>query len=278
MVRPLVFILCFLIVLPLGILAAQEVPGLPVNEYRIGAKDLLEIRVFELPELNQTARVAEDGSITISLLGKIEVAGLTAQELETKLAATLEEKYTTGGAHVTVFIKEFQKVAIIGAVTRPGLYELAGPTTLLMIIAQAGGLTTQAWNEIYIHRQLPDGKQTIITVPLGDLSSGKQESNIELRPKDVVSVPVDQTMSVFVYGEVKTPGAITFLGSKKITVLQAIAQAGGPTEWAQKGKVTIRRKDKKTGKEMVIRVNLKNMVSGKTADLVLEDGDVVIIP
>lgn len=278
MPRPLVFIFCFFLIFPLDILAPQEVQGLPVNEYRIGANDLLEIRVFELPELNQTARVAEDGSITISLLGKVEVAGLTAQELEVKLASILEEKFTTGGAHVTVFIKEFQKVAVIGAVARPGMYELAGPTTLLMIIAQAGGLTTQAWNEIYVYRQLLDGKQTIITIPLEDLSRGKQEFNIELKPKDVVSVPVDQTLSVFVYGEVKTPGAIPFLSSKKITVLQAIAQAGGPTEWAQKGKVTIRRKDKKTGIEMVLRVNLKSVASGRTADLVLEDGDVVIVP
>ena len=195
-----------------------------------------------------------------------------------KLAAILEEKYTTGGAHVTVFIKEFQKVAVIGAVARPGLYELAGPTTLLMIIAQTGGVTTQARNEIYIHRQLPDGKQTIITVSLEDLSGGKQEFNIELKPKDVISVPVDQTQSVFVYGEVKTPGAITFLSSKRITILQAIAQAGGPTEWAKTSKVTIRRKNKQTGKEMVIRVNLKRLINGKTADLMLEDGDVVIVP
>jgi polysaccharide export outer membrane protein len=68
------------------------------------------------------------------------------------------------------------------------------------------------------------------------------------------------------------------LSSKKITLLQAVAQAGGPTEWAKKSRVVIKRKDKKTGKEMKIRVNLKNMVSGKVADIVLEEGDVVIIP
>ena len=85
-------------------------------------------------------------------------------------------------------------------------------------------------------------------------------------------------LNVFVYGEVKTPGVIPFLSSKKITLLQAIAQAGGPTEWAKKTKVMIKRKDKKTGKEMKIRVNLKNMISGKIADIVLEEGDVVIVP
>jgi polysaccharide export outer membrane protein len=91
-------------------------------------------------------------------------------------------------------------------------------------------------------------------------------------------VPIDQTLNVFVYGEVKSPGAIPYLSSKKITLLQAVAQAGGPTEWAKKSKVLIKRKDRKTGKEMKIRVNLKSMIGGKVADLVLEEGDIVIIP
>jgi polysaccharide export outer membrane protein len=256
----------------------QETQTLPVNDYRIGAKDLLEIAVFELPELNQTVRVSEDGSITLSLLGKVEVAGLTAQELEKKLATLLDQQFTKG-AHVTVFIKEYQKVSIIGAVGQPGQYQLIGPTTLLQAIAQAGGLTAQAMNEIYIYRPGDDGKQERIVVRLEDLTTGgNQGFNIMLQPKDVVTVPVDQTLNVFVYGEVKTPGAIPYLSSKKISLVQAIAQAGGPTEWAKRSRVMIKRKDKKTGKEMQIHVNLKDMINGKIADIMLEEGDVVIVP
>ena len=256
----------------------QETQTLPVNDYRIGAKDLLEIAVFELPELNQTVRVSEDGSITLSLLGKVEVAGLTAQELEKKLVTLLDKQFTKG-AHVTVFIKEYQKVSIIGAVGRPGQYELVGPTTLLQAIAQAGGLTAQAMNELFIYRQGNDGKQERIVIKVEDLTiGGNQDLNIMLQPKDVVTVPIDQTLNVFVYGEVKSSGAIPYLSSKKITLLQAIAQAGGTTEWAKKSKVMIKRKDKKTGKEMKIRVNLKKMISGRIADINLEEGDVVIVP
>jgi polysaccharide export outer membrane protein len=261
----------------LSSVAAQDAQSLAVNEYRIGAKDLLEITVFNLPELTQTVRVSEDGSVTLSLLGRVEVAGLTAQELEKKLAGLLDQQYTKN-ARVTVFIKEFQKVAVIGAVGQPGQYEIVGPTTLLQIIAQAEGLTAQATNEIYIYRQSPDGKQSIISINLEDLNSGSQEFNIELKPKDVVSIPIDRTLNVFVYGEVKSPGAIPYQSSKRITLLQAVAQAGGPTGWAKKTKVMIKRKDKRTGQEMKIRVNLKNMISGKTADIVLEEGDVVIVP
>jgi polysaccharide export outer membrane protein len=259
------------------VFAQEESQPLQVNDYRIGPKDLLEITVFGLPELNQTVRVSEDGSITMSLLGRVEVSGLTAQELEKKLASILDKQYTKE-ARVTVFIKEYQKVSVIGAVGKPGMYELVGPTTLLQAIAQAGGLTAQAVNEIFVYRRSPDGEQTIITISLEDLSNGNQDLNIELRPKDIITVPMDRIQNVFVYGEVKTPGVIPYLSSKRITLLQAIAQAGGTTEWAKRTKVTIKRKDKKTGKEMKIPVNLKNLISGKVADIVLEEGDVVIVP
>ncbi len=263
-----------------GALLSQEQPqGQPITgDYRIGTKDLMEIRVFELPELTQTVRVAEDGSITLSLLGRIEVSGLTTQELESKLAKILEEKFLKT-AHVNVFIREYQRVSVLGAVGRPGMYEIVGPTTLLQIISQAGGLTAEAMNDLYIFRTDKDGKQTRIVVNLKDLiSNGNQELNYELRPKDVISIPIDQVQTVFVYGEVRNPGVIQFRQSKKITLLQAIAQAGGPTEWASKSGVMIKRRDKKTGKEIKIPVNLKSIESGKTADLTLEEGDVVIVP
>jgi polysaccharide export outer membrane protein len=261
-----------------GSSGSQETQTLPVNDYRIGAKDLLQIAVFELPELNQTVRVSEDGSITLSLLGKVEVAGLTAQELEKRLATLLNQQFTKG-AHVTVFIKEYQKVSVIGAVGQPGQYELIGPTTLLQAIAQAGGLTAQAMNELFIYRQGNDGRQERIVINLEDLTiSGNQDLNIVLQPKDVVSVPIDKTLNVFVYGEVKSPGAVPYLSSKKITLLQAVAQAGGTTEWAKKSRIMIKRKDKKTGKEIKIPVNLKNVINGKIADVNLQEGDVVIVP
>ena len=214
----------------------------------------------------------------MSLLGRVEVFGLTAQELEKKLASLLDQ-HNTRNARVTVFIREYQKVSVIGAVGRPGMYELIGPTTLLEAIAQAGGLTAQAMNELFVYRVGKDGKQTTIAIKIEELmTSGNQNLNIELQPKDVITVQIDQMLNVFVYGEVQAPGAVPFLRSKRITLLQAIAQAGGPTEWAKKSKVMIKRKDNKSGKEMKIYVNLRNMINGKISDIVLEEGDVVIVP
>jgi polysaccharide export outer membrane protein len=274
-----IFFICLMIFIGTFLsFAQQESPSLQVNDYRIGPKDLLEITVFGLPELSQTVRVSEDGSITMSLLGRVEVSGLTAQELEKKLASILDKQYTKE-ARVMVFIREYQKVSVIGAVGRPGMYELVGPTTLLQAIAQAGGLTAQAMNELFVYRVGKDGKQTTIAIKVEELmTSGNQDLNVELQPKDVVTIPIDQMLNVFVYGEVRTPGAVPFLRSKRITLLQAIAQAGGPTEWAKKSEVMIKRKDNKTGKEMKINVNLKNIINGRIADILLEEGDVVIVP
>jgi polysaccharide export outer membrane protein len=258
--------------------AVQQTQSPTVNDYRIGPKDLLEIAVFGLPELSHTARVAEDGSINMALLGRVEVAGLTIQELEKKLASILDQQYTKE-ARVTVFIREYQKISILGAVGRPGQYELVGPTTLLQAIAQAGGLTAQAMSELLVYRTGSDGKQERIPVKLLDVTSVENpELNITLQPKDIVVIPIDETLNVYVYGQVRTPGVIPYRSSKKITLLQAVAQAGGPTEWAKRSKVVIKRKDKKTGREVKINVNLKSVIGGRTADIVLEEGDVVIVP
>jgi polysaccharide biosynthesis/export protein len=277
-------LLCFLFI---GLLAAgqafgqplpQDLRSLPANDYKIGAKDLLQITVFELPELNQSVRVSEDGSISWGLMGKVDVSGMTAQELEKRLAALLDQKYTKG-AHVTVFIQEYQQVAVMGAVGRPGMYQLIGPTTLLQMISQAGGLTADVMGELYVFRPGADGKQERIAISIQDLiAKGDQSLNIPLQPKDVVSIPADQTVSVYVYGEVKNPGALPFKKSKQLTLLQAIAQAGATTEWAVKSAVMIKRKDKATGKEIKLTVNLRNIIKGKISDIILEEGDVVIIP
>ena len=255
----------------------QESP-IQVIDYKIGSKDLLEVKVFELPELNQTVRVSEDGSISLALLGKVDVAGLTAQELEKKLAEILDAKYTKG-AHVSVFIKEYQKVSVLGAVGKPGMYELVGPTTLLQIISQAGGLTNQAMNELFIYRQGKNGQKNRIAINMDDLVlKGNPSANIDLQANDVINVPIDQTQTVHVMGEVKTPGAIQFKLSKKITLLAAIAQAGGTTEWAATSRIIVKKKDKETGQEMRLVVDLKSIINGRKPDIILEEGDIVIVP
>lgn len=234
-----------------------------VIEYRIGTKDLLEIKVFELPELNQTVRVAEDGTIMLAVIGQVPAARLTARELEQKIAEILDAKYTKG-AHVTVIIREHQKIAILGAVSRPGLYEMAGPTTLLQILSQAGELTLQAGKEIHILRKQNNGDKERIVINVDYLMRRDTGSNLLLKPGDEIVVPFDQTLTVYVYGEIRNPGAIQFQESRGLTLLQAVAQAGGLTEWANAVQVLVKRKDPQTGQEKNLWFNLKKIIYGKS--------------
>lgn len=258
--------------------ALPQEQDLPVIDYRIGPNDLLDIKVFELPEISQIVRVAEDGTITLPMLEKIDVANLTAQQLEQKLAVLLEEKWLQT-AHVTVFIREFQKVAVLGAIAQPGMYEVSGKTTLLNMIARAGGLTSEASNELYLYRTESSGDRIRIVVNLRELTQeGNQNLNVPLQPKDEIIIPVDKIITFYVYGEVNNPGMLTARTSANMTILKAIAQAGGPTEWASKSRVIVNRHDSKTGKEAKFRVDLKAIIKGKQLDFKLEDGDIVIVP
>lgn len=258
----------------------QEGQEIFVREYKIGPKDLLEIKVFELPELNQTVRVSEDGTITIPLLGQVKIEGLTKDELEQRISGLLEEKYLKN-ARVSVFIKEYQSklVAVIGAVEKPGMYELVGRLTLLQMVSKAGGFKENASDRLFVLREGQDGATANIAIDLEDLIiNGNQKLNIPLQPNDVINIPVDKLINVYVLGAVRNPGRMEVKMSKKITVLQAIAQAGGLADGARKSGVTIKRKDKKTGKEVKMKVDLGGIMKGKKPDIELKEGDVVIIP
>jgi polysaccharide export outer membrane protein len=110
------------------------------RDYRIGPEDLLEIQVFGVDQLSRTVRVNALGLISLPLIGNLEVGGLTAQEAETLVVMRLTQSYLQN-PQVSLFIKEYttQRVTVEGAVTRPGIYPLRGPTTLLRSLALAGG-------------------------------------------------------------------------------------------------------------------------------------------
>jgi len=250
-----------------------------IVEYKIGPKDLLEISVFGLNELNQTVRVSEDGKITLPLVGEVAVDGLTKSELEKKLTTLLEAKYLQN-PQITIFIKEYQskRVSVMGAVGKPGDYELLGRQTLLQILSQAGGLTRDAAKEIIVMRRLQDGSSVSHHISIDDLIlRGDPKFNILIEPNDIINVPVDMTVVIYLFGQVKSPGAFQVKKSNMPTLLQAIAQAGGFTDRAAKGSVLIKRKDA-AGKEREIKVNTKDILKGKKKDIQLEENDTVYVP
>lgn len=251
-----------------------------IKEYKIGPKDLLEITVFELPELNQIVRVSEDGTITLPLLGPVKIDGLTKEQLEVKIAELLQKEYLNQ-ARVSVFIKEYQSklAAVIGAVEKPGMYELVGQPTLLQIVSKAGGFKENASDQIFVLRDDGKGATASIPIDLDDLMlNGNQKLNILIQPNDVINVPVDKLMTVYVFGAVRNPGKVEVKMSKKITVLQAIGNAGGLADEGKKSGIRLKRIDRRTGKETEMKIDLGDIIKGKKRDIELREGDVIIVP
>ena len=264
------------IILTTLFLSAQEIEK---TDYKIGPKDLLEISVFGLDELNRTERVSEEGKITLPLLGEIDVEGLTKGEVEKKISKLLEEKYLQN-PQVSVFIAEYQSkmVSVLGAVQTPGRLELLGRQTVMDILAKAGGLTSEAGNEIYVMRRRADGSNSSIKISIDELIlNGKAELNIPLEADDVINIPIDKVVQIYVMGKVGNPGAFNVKRSMIPTLLRAIAQAGGFGERAAKGGVIIKR-IKEDGSEEKIKVNVKDIIKGKKEDIQLKEGDVVVVP
>lgn len=250
-----------------------------VRAYKIGPEDLISINVFEVPELNTKVRVSQDGTISLPLVGRVDINGLTQEEAADKLKRLLLNGFVKN-PQVTVFIDEYksQQVAVIGAVQNPASYPLIGRKNLLQMLSAAGGLTDQAGNQAFILREGPDGAPLTIPIDLDDLIvNNNQELNIPIEPKDVINVPIDRDIRVFVSGRVNQAGPVAAKLSRGITLLQAIAGAQGLAQGAKQTAIMIKRVDSK-GQEVRLKVNLKDIIKGMKKDIKLQDGDVVHVP
>jgi polysaccharide export outer membrane protein len=249
-------------------------------EYKIGPKDLLEITVLGVQEINKhVVRVSEEGRITLPLLGEVGVGDLTKFEVEKKLTGLAGEKIVLN-PQVTVHILEYlsRRVSVVGAVEKPGPFELLGRQTILNAISEAGGLTRDAGEEIIIIRQLPEGESTAIRISIDGLFvQGDPKLNLVLEAGDVINVPVDKIVPIYVFGQVRNPGALQVKRSSLPTLTQAIAQAGGFTDRANRRRVQIRRRDA-AGREIEINVNVRDILKGKIKDIPLLVNDTVYVP
>lgn len=164
-----------------------------VSDYRIGPQDLIEISVFQIPDLSRTVRVNSSGQISLPLIGMLQAGGQTIQELEKSIAVKLEAKYLQN-PQVTAFVKEYtsQRITVEGAVKKPGIYPISGRTSLLQAIAMAEGLDSLANTQgIVIFRQI-EGKKMAAVFDLRAIRAGKAQDPIVFGDDIVV---VDQSGS-----------------------------------------------------------------------------------
>ena len=207
------------------------------------------------------------------------VGGLTAQQAEEVIATMLKAKRLVLDPQVTVFITEYvsRRISVHGAVTNSGVHEMLGQQTLLDMIGEAGGVSDKAGDRIFILRATESGRDERIEVDLEKLIyEADPTQNYVLQPGDIVMVPFERTIRVFVNGAVRTPGVQEFPDDEEVTLLQAITSAGGTTDRASESRVQVIRRFP-DGTKQIFKVNLKRIKRGKKDDMLLEPNDIVVV-
>jgi polysaccharide export outer membrane protein len=266
----------------------STIPG----DYRIGPEDLLQITLYNVAgDTSLTAnadarltprtaivRVSQQGLLSLPLVGEIKASGMTVSELE----STLRKKYEKYiyQPEVGVLVTEYkQRVSVIGAAVKTGIFELTGPKTVIDIVAMAGGVTEKAGTQVHIYRQGPNGRETHV-IDLLALASNASMINAEnaglitmpVQAGDVINILPAGTF--FVDGAVKNPGPY-HLG-RRYSLSQALATAGGVDRDLYSSDVTILRRG--TSGAEPINIDLNKVVAGSSSDPQIEADDVILVP
>lgn len=274
--------------------------GMIGPDYVLGPEDVLTITVFNLPEMTQTVRVENDGSITVKLLGRVRAAGFTAVELRDELQKEWGKSYLED-PHVSIFIKQFhaRPVSIMGAVAKPGLYQLPGERTLVQVIAMAGGVNMPGTGTGNTVGAAPAGRWVYITRKNG-FAGLKQVKGLDVLASDQVkvdlglllyshdsaldipiapfdTVTVSKAGIVYVVGAVRRPGGFTLEDRDSLTALQALALAEGFTVNPSKKHCEVIH-SLPNGTRTEMEIDLGKIMKGKAKDPILTANDILVVP
>jgi len=164
--------------------------GIDPTRVTLGPSDLLEIRVYQEPEMSGKYRISQEGSIEFPLVGTVKVAGLTTSQLERAIRDQLEKGGFLHDASVTCVLLDgsSQKVFILGQVAKPNAYLFEAGMTIVQLVSMAGGFTANAARNSTTVTRLVDGREMRIVVPVEDISLGRA-ANFVLIPNDIVYIP-----------------------------------------------------------------------------------------
>ncbi len=241
------------------------------SQLTIGAGDLVEMTVYNIPELTTKTRVSSKGDMYCPLVGYMHVAGLTAEEAQTAIEDRLGS--FVKNPHVTLFVLEYasQGAAVLGEVAKPGIYPVLGRQHLFDLISAAGGLTDKAGRSLTVtHRS---DSSNPVTVELPRNLEDNSETNVAVYPGDTIIVR--KADIVYVVGDVLRPSGV-LMDSGGLTVLQALALAGGTGRTAKLTGARILRKEPTGMTEK--QIDLKKMLQAKVPDLPMEANDILIVP
>lgn len=220
---------------------------LAASDYALGDGDLIKMTVYGHPDLTTVARIGEGGETILPLIGEVKLGGMKLIEAERRVVKLMEERGLINRPQVSMVVEEYrsQQVSVLGMVNKPGQYAIEGRTTIVDMVARAGGVTTEAGytvNLIRTERGVTKMERLDLTRLLVD---GDSTVNAMLMNGDVIYVP---RMDVFyIYGEVQQPGAYRL--EPDMAIMQGIALSGGLTARGSERGLSIRRKRPEGGFE-----------------------------
>jgi polysaccharide export outer membrane protein len=283
----------------------------PDQDYRIGPRDVIEVRIEDANELSNTYQVNADGTFMMPYLKRVKAQGKTPEELSGFISDALRVRYLKD-PQVLVAVKQYysRTFFIQGSVKKPGVYQMEGHPSLLKLLSVAGGLAENHGSTAFIIREVKTNKKadspsdatgeikpasalvanqtgqtaspgeeempeyTLKTVNISGLYRGRFDQNAYVEPGDIVNIP--QADVFFVAGEVNAPGSFPL--SEGTTLRQAIALSQGTTLNAALGSGVIFRTDAATGKRLEIPVNVGAVMKAKKDDIPILANDIVIVP
>jgi polysaccharide biosynthesis/export protein len=220
---------------------ARENAGLKAPLVQLGPGDSINIQVYGQPDLNGTVYVSDDGTIPVALTGPVKVSGLSPAQASSRIEKALRDGKYLVDPHVTLTVTESrsQRVSVLGQVGKPGRYPVQSNTSIFDLLAEAGGITETGGDLVYILRPDASGNITRYPISLKSLAEGANgSSQVSLTGGDSVLVPT--APQLYIYGEVTAPGK--FKVEPGMTVVQAIARAGGVTQRGSQNRVIIKRR------------------------------------
>jgi polysaccharide export outer membrane protein len=256
---------------------AAELQALEAPEdvvLRLGAGDVLSLQVWGRPELSGRHTIGPDGVISVPIAGPTQVALLTREEAAARVRQGLERFYEA--PHVQFGVEQYtsNRITVLGRVQNPGLLNFDHPPTLLEALAKAGSLPVIDKQATLTRCAIFRGRDKVIWVDLKRLLNGGQTHlNLRMRPGDLVYIPDSADTMVYVLGAVHRPGAYRL--TPDMSVMDALATAGGPNEDAQAREIGVYR----PARQAVERIALQNLMDARQrVNFALEEGDVIFVP
>lgn len=249
-------------------------PTVSDHNVRLGVGDMVDVSVYDVPELTTRTRVSTSGDVYLPLIDYVHVEGLTVEDAGRVIERRLQQGGFVRTPHVQLFITEYasDSASILGEVSKPGVFPIIGEQKLFNLISLAGGLTDHAGKNISItHRAQPDKP---VIVPLSHNLQDHPESNVPVFPGDIIMVR--RADIIYVVGEVARPSGFLMDNDGHLSVLQAIALAAGTTSNAKLSAARIIRKGPAGISE--VPVPLKKLLQAKATDIPLEAEDILFVP